>query len=280
MAGLWIRTGTVAVTDGSLTVTGTGTRWQEVEAGPKKGQLILIVGSDGSQFVGEVDSVSSHTKLMLVTPYRGPSASGLAYAIDTFRANTAADLSSQIARFLARYDEQIGEWDERLDLIPAQLEQATANATDSASSAAASAASASEAAEHASSAGDSAHLAAVASATASAITGWRVSMYAELYGLAPGAVVAAFVCDRAGRLPRTLIASQFRLLPAGSAVLSLIVNQFPVATLTFTDGNPAAAITPLLTEDMTLAAGDVVTITYTFAAGWPALAATLVIPYQ
>lgn len=70
----WYRTGTLSVTNGSATVTGSGTGWNTtVRAGD-----FLFVGS--SQPV-EVGAVVSNTQLTLVNTWAGATASGQSYAV-------------------------------------------------------------------------------------------------------------------------------------------------------------------------------------------------------
>lgn len=69
-------TGTVAVTNGSTTVTGTGTSWlANADAG------MLFQASD----YGVVRSVSSDTSLTLMKPYTGPTTSGIPYSLNPTR---------------------------------------------------------------------------------------------------------------------------------------------------------------------------------------------------
>lgn len=70
----WYRTGTIAVANGSATVTGTGTAFV--------GNVIAGFGinaPDGRTY--EVAAVVSSTQLTLATPYMGANASGQAYSI-------------------------------------------------------------------------------------------------------------------------------------------------------------------------------------------------------
>jgi hypothetical protein len=67
-------TGTVAVTNGSKVVTGSGTAWTTANRG--RGDRILIGGVNYT-----IAAVSSQTSLLLTTPYVGATASGLAYTI-------------------------------------------------------------------------------------------------------------------------------------------------------------------------------------------------------
>lgn len=281
MAGLWLRVGNVTATAGSSEITGSGTTWTDPETGPKKGQLMLIVDAAGKQWVGEVDSVSGDTALNLVGVFTGAGGAGLSYAVDSFRGNTASDLGSRIAQFLDRYNQYIREWDDRLNLIPSQLSQAQASATSAANDKAATQAARAVAEAASGSAQSSASAAATSAAQASAITGWRVSIFAPLAGLPAGGVISAFPCDRPGVMPMNLTASQFKLIPApqANASFAVMVNHIPVATIQAADGQSTCSITPLVSHDTVLAAGDLVSITNTFSAGAEHMAATLVITH-
>lgn len=69
------KTGTVAVTNGSAVITGTGTEWL---ANVNAGDGFAVVG-DG--VVYDVASVDSDTQITLSTVYAGATASGKRYAI-------------------------------------------------------------------------------------------------------------------------------------------------------------------------------------------------------
>lgn len=68
-------TGTVAITNGSVTVTGTSTSWTQAQQGNM--QLQVTDGSDGNWY--EVLAVNSTTSITLKTPYVGPTVSGATY---------------------------------------------------------------------------------------------------------------------------------------------------------------------------------------------------------
>lgn len=279
MSGLWLRAGSVTVAAGSSVVTGSGTTWTDPETGPKKGQLILIVDASAKQWVGEVDSVSGDTTLNLVDVYSGETGTGLTYAIDTFRSNTAADLGARIANFLATYNQYIEEWDDRLDLIPSQLSQAQASAT-AASDSASSAVSAKTAAEAARDAAQSSATSAAASAvSAGSAVGWRVAFNAKLQGVKPGELLAQFVCDRAGVLPRALTNSRFRLTPAPGATanFTIHVNSNVVATIQAVAGQQICTITPIASSDSILSVDDVVELRSIYTAGAKHISATICI---
>lgn len=94
--GVWYRAGTVAVTSGSKTVTGTGTQWQNLIFGVAPG--VTFYGPDGKPY--EIDTVNSNTSLTLVTNYSGTTASGQAYAIDPTRSGSVASLAAQTSEVL------------------------------------------------------------------------------------------------------------------------------------------------------------------------------------
>lgn len=76
MMGTVYSAGTVAVTNGSMTVTGTGTSWTSAMVGS-------FFKINGSSTVYRVASVTTPTSLSLTTPYSGSTGSGLAYRIST-----------------------------------------------------------------------------------------------------------------------------------------------------------------------------------------------------
>lgn len=70
----WLRTGTVAVTSGSTTVTGTSTGFA---ANTRVGDA--FIGPDGRQY--ELQNVASDTVISILPAYLGPTASGQPYAV-------------------------------------------------------------------------------------------------------------------------------------------------------------------------------------------------------
>lgn len=91
----WYRTGTVAVTNGSRNVTGTGTAWV---AGLQAGWG--FVGPDGRSY--EIEQVVSATAILLRTTYQGSTASGQAYsAFPTL--SLKADLAAEVVALIATY---------------------------------------------------------------------------------------------------------------------------------------------------------------------------------
>ena len=97
----WMRDGSVAVTQGQATITGTGTGWSAatVRAGH------MFQGPDRVAY--EVQSLSSETSLTLATPYQGASGSGLSYAVIPSQGETVAlndAVTELIADIRARVD--------------------------------------------------------------------------------------------------------------------------------------------------------------------------------
>ncbi len=104
MAGLWLRTGNVTVTNGSKIVTGFGTKWKTGTLPIQKGHTFY--GPDN--FAYEVDTVVSDESLTLVEAYRGGTLANQGYRIDITRTSTisqfAADLASLVAKYRAWFD--------------------------------------------------------------------------------------------------------------------------------------------------------------------------------
>lgn len=70
-------TGTVAITSGSTTVTGSSTVW--TSALHSDNYLQVTNGTDGNWY--EVDTVAGNTSLTLVTPFAGATVSGVTYKL-------------------------------------------------------------------------------------------------------------------------------------------------------------------------------------------------------
>lgn len=107
--GVWYRAGTVAVTAGSKTVTGTNTQWQNLIFGVAPGATFY--GPDGKPY--EIDTVNSNTSLTLVTNYSGATASAQAYAVDPTRTGSVASLAAQtseVLKFSQKQFTQIQTW--------------------------------------------------------------------------------------------------------------------------------------------------------------------------
>lgn len=93
------RTGTVAVTSGSRTVTGSGTLWA-VTVSP--GDEFTICDANALPTGGryEVDTVNSNTSITLVQNYQGSTASGLAYAVMNMAGNQSVpQFSNRLSQF-------------------------------------------------------------------------------------------------------------------------------------------------------------------------------------
>lgn len=89
----WLRGGTVAVTNGSTTVVGTNA---DFAANAKNGDA--FVGPDGANY--EIGNVASATVISIIPAYKGPTASGVAYAIMPVQGypKALADAFSEINR--------------------------------------------------------------------------------------------------------------------------------------------------------------------------------------
>lgn len=93
------RTGTVAVTSGSKTVTGSGTLWA-VTVSP--GDEFTICDANALPTGGryEVATVNSNTSITLVQNYQGSTASGLAYAVLNMAGNQSVpQFSNRLSQF-------------------------------------------------------------------------------------------------------------------------------------------------------------------------------------
>jgi len=89
----WLRGGTVAVTNGSTTVVGANA---DFAANAKNGDA--FVGPDGANY--EIGNVASATVISIIPAYKGPTASGVAYAIMPVQGypKALADAFSEINR--------------------------------------------------------------------------------------------------------------------------------------------------------------------------------------
>ena len=101
MAGIWVRSGTIALTGGSKKVTGTGTAWNSGLNKVTKGCALKHNNIDY-----EVDYVNSDTEFYLVDAYNGATVSGQAYRIQIAVTDTIPELSSRIAQALAYWNGQ------------------------------------------------------------------------------------------------------------------------------------------------------------------------------
>lgn len=138
----WYRAGTVALTNGGSTVTGTGTLWADIQI-LNPGDIFI---SDNAQY--EVASIQSNTELTLVTAYGGDTATGADYEIVPI-----GMLPSSLA---VRVKEVLDKANGMLDSINVSTEAAAESAGQAAISAQASAVSAGQAGVSASDAASSA----------------------------------------------------------------------------------------------------------------------------
>lgn len=104
----WYKTGTVAVTNGSAVVTGTGTLWV---ANGRRGDV--FVGPDYAVY--EVLNVDSNSQLTLASPYRGTTGSGQTYSMAPTQ-SYIRELTTQVAALIAANQaNQLG--DDRRNLV-------------------------------------------------------------------------------------------------------------------------------------------------------------------
>ena len=97
----WYKEGTIAVTKGSATVTGTSTYWGT--AGLNPGDIVKIDGVDY-----ELASVTDNTHLTLATNYAGSTASGLTYSIvRNFTATSGANVAASASKLLGDFERYI-----------------------------------------------------------------------------------------------------------------------------------------------------------------------------
>lgn len=87
MSSAWYRAGTVSVTNGSATVTGTGTNWVSSGVKPVRGDIFSL---DGDKFY-EILAIVSDTQLTLASNFAGTSGAGKAYFI--IQSASASDIT-------------------------------------------------------------------------------------------------------------------------------------------------------------------------------------------
>lgn len=97
----WYKTGTVSVTNGSTTVTGSGTNFV---SGAQVGEAFQ--GPDGELY--EITTIGSSTSLTLASAYGGSTASGQSYAIVPTQ-SLVADLASDVADLISDYQTVVDE---------------------------------------------------------------------------------------------------------------------------------------------------------------------------
>ena len=96
MAGTWERRGTVTVTQNSNIVKGVDTYWTDAQNGPQVGNTFY--GPDGQAH--EVAVIRSATEVWLADNYKGATAAGVPYQIDTTRVDSIPGLASRVAAVL------------------------------------------------------------------------------------------------------------------------------------------------------------------------------------
>lgn len=98
----WYKDGVVNLTNGSKTVTGVGTAWEDYAL------LSGIFFAPGNTMY-EVESVATDTSLQLATPYAGPTVAGITYAIAPTQGYLPA-LAKKLGEFLAKLGPLKDEW--------------------------------------------------------------------------------------------------------------------------------------------------------------------------
>lgn len=91
----WTKSGTIAVTNGSTAVVGTGTTWISTAAAGEG-----LVGPDGKIY--EIASINSDLSLTLSSPYLGSTQAGQAYSILPTQAYIQS-LASQVSALISNY---------------------------------------------------------------------------------------------------------------------------------------------------------------------------------
>lgn len=99
----WYRTGTVAVTNGSKTVTGVGTLWTTaVNAGDAFALVDANLNPTGAWY--EVESVVSNTEITLKQSYAGTTGSNKQYCVFNLVGNmTTPSFAQRLATFFANF---------------------------------------------------------------------------------------------------------------------------------------------------------------------------------
>ena len=99
----WYRDGSVAVTNGSTSVVGTGTYWNT--AGLNAGDMLTL---DNGQTFSEVASITDDTHLTLATAYTGTTGTGKGYAIvRNFTAATLPKIAAQTAQLIGDFQRYV-----------------------------------------------------------------------------------------------------------------------------------------------------------------------------
>lgn len=109
----WYKIGTIAATNGSKIITGTGTQFTNSLNGVSAGRMLLLPAA-GTVQVYEIESVQSDTQLTLVSAYTGATGTGKAYAIPTSPAVSIEQFAHEFASTLAYYQQQLSGWQQIL----------------------------------------------------------------------------------------------------------------------------------------------------------------------
>lgn len=105
----WYRDGTVRVTNGSATVTGTGTLWGDNKQGIGPGQMLLVPAA-GTVQVYEILRVDSNTQLTLKDNFVGTTSASSVYAIPSFYTDSVPDFARRLSAQLSYYQSQMDGW--------------------------------------------------------------------------------------------------------------------------------------------------------------------------
>lgn len=116
----WYKTGTIAATNGSKIITGTGTQFTNSLNGVSAGRMLLLPAA-GTVQIYEIESVQSDTQLTLVSAFTGATGTGKAYAIPTSPAVSIEQFAHEFASTLAYYQQQLSGWQ--------QIQTGTGNVT-------------------------------------------------------------------------------------------------------------------------------------------------------
>ena len=109
----WYKTGTIAATNGSKIITGTGTQFTNSLNGVSAGRMLLLPAA-GTVQIYEIESVQSDIQLTLVSAYTGTTGTGKAYAIPTSPTVSIEQFAHEFASTLAYYQQQLSGWQQIL----------------------------------------------------------------------------------------------------------------------------------------------------------------------
>ncbi|AVJ51780.1 hypothetical protein Vid5_gp25 [Pantoea phage vB_PagS_Vid5] len=105
----WYRTGTIAIANGSTTVTGTNTNFTDTATGPNPGDM-LIVGVGANLRIYEIQAINNATQLTLATAATLAVAAGSAYQIQTSMATSNSGLAKKISATMDRMLNSVQNW--------------------------------------------------------------------------------------------------------------------------------------------------------------------------